>query len=101
MWLAVALAATSVQKNHQQIVGRLLRVGTRPLHQESVRVWPGIAATEINLSSVLGNVLLVPQGVIEIEYTLIEGVASWVDTDIGTGETRSHPVALMGTQGAI
>src|SRR5215831_6212226 len=101
MWLAVALAATSVAKEPSTNSGK---AASRRDPPTPARVCPGlagIAATEINLSSVLGNVLLVPQGVIEIEYTLIEGVASWVDTHIGTGETRSHPVALMGTQSAI
>ena len=46
--------------------------------------------------SALGFVLLVPQGVVEIEHALTEGAAAGVDTNIGTGQTRLRPTGLIG-----
>ena len=41
------------------------------------------------------RVLLIPQGVVEIEDASIEGGAAWVETHIGTGETRSRPIGRL------
>jgi hypothetical protein len=41
-------------------------------------------------------VLLVPQGVVEIEDTLTEGAVPRVDTNIGTGQARLRPSRLIG-----
>jgi hypothetical protein len=49
--------------------------------------------------SAFGLVLLVPQGVVEIEDTRTEGGAARVDTHIGAGQTHLRPIALMGAQG--
>jgi len=46
--------------------------------------------------SALGRILLLPQGLVEISGTLIEGAGARFDTHIGAGQTRMLPIDLVG-----
>jgi hypothetical protein len=50
--------------------------------------------------SVVALILLVPQGVVEIENTLTEGAAARGDTHIGAGQTCLWPIVLMWARSA-
>src|SRR5271170_1050280 len=50
--------------------------------------------------SALARVLLLPQGVVEIGGTLIEGAGAWFDTHIGARQTRLLKIDLVDAQSA-
>ena len=60
---------------------------------------PAALPTDLHQSA-LGLILLVPQGVVEIEDILIEGAVAGRDTHIGTGSTGLRPIGVLGARGA-
>jgi site-specific recombinase XerD len=61
----------------------------------------GLASSDNRPStSALSFILLIPQGVVEIDDALIKDSATRVNTHIGTCETRLRPVVLMGADDA-
>jgi hypothetical protein len=56
-----------------------------------------LVATDLPRSA-LGRVLLLPEGIVEIGDTLIEGAAARFNTHIGAGQTRMLPIDTVDAQ---
>jgi hypothetical protein len=79
----------------------LPNLGKRPTAKGSRNIGSEFAVAADDLyRSTFPRVLLIPQGVVEIEDASIEGAAVWFETHIGTGETRSLPLGRFVILGA-